>query len=191
MILERTVTALILFTLAPGWAAAEVVDSAAGGFTVKTTLSIHAAPAEVYDHLIHDIGEWWSPDHTFSGNAANLRMEEEVMGCFCETLPNEGGVRHMEIVFFAPGRRLVLSGALGPLQSMAATGSMTIQLSAVEGGTRLEVVYAVAGYSPAGMNALAATVDTVLGQQFTRLKNFVEKGDPAPKEEKEAARARP
>jgi len=175
------VLASILFALAPGWAAAEVVDSAANGFTVKTTLSIHAAPADVYGHLIHDVSDWWSPDHTFSGNSANLRMEEEAMGCFCEALPNEGSVRHMEIVFVAPGRKLVLSGALGPLQTMAATGTMTIQFSAVEGGTRLEVVYAVAGYAPAGMNTWAAPVDMVLGEQFTRLKNYVEKGDPAPK----------
>ena len=36
----------------------------------------------------------------------------------------------MEVVNVDPGKTLVLSGALGPLQSMAATGSMTIQLSA-------------------------------------------------------------
>ena len=191
MSFQRTVLALILFALAPGWATAEVVDAAANGFTVKTTLSIHAAPADVYDHLIHDVGEWWSPDHTFSGNSANLSMEEEAMGCFCEALPRQGSVRHMELVFLAPGRKLVLIGALGPLQSMAATGTMTIQLSALEGGTRLEMVYAVSGYSPAGMNTWAAAVDTVLGQQFTRLKNYIEKGDPAPKEGKEAAQARP
>jgi hypothetical protein len=39
---------------------------------------------------------------------------------------------------------------------------MTIQLSAVDGATRLTVSYTVAGYVPAGMNTWAAPVDEVL-----------------------------
>ena len=50
-----------------------------------------------------------------------------------------------------------------------------------EGGTKLEVTYAVAGYLPAGMNTWAAPVDGVLEEQFTRLKNYVETGDPVHK----------
>jgi hypothetical protein len=81
------------------------------------------------------------PSHTFSGNAHNLSIEEKAMGCFCEKLPDGGGVSHMEVVYFAPGKTLRLSGALGPL------------------------------------NTWAAPVDGVLEEQFTRLKNYVEKGD--------------
>jgi hypothetical protein len=40
----------------------------------------------------------------------------------------------------------------------------------------------VAGYLPAGMNTFAAPVDSVVAEQFTRLRNFVERGDPAPKQ---------
>jgi hypothetical protein len=65
---------------------------------------------------------------------------------------------------------------------IAATGSMRIQLSSVEGGTKLEVTYAVVGYLPAGMNTWAAPVNSVVAEQFTRLKSYVEHGDPAPKE---------
>ncbi|MBZ5610270.1 MAG: ATPase [Acidobacteriia bacterium] len=170
-----------LLALAPAAATPEVVDSSSGGFTVKTTLNIHAAPAEVYHRLIRNIGDWWNPRHSFSGDSHNLSIEEKVMGCFCEKLPNQGGVRHMEVVFLAPGQRLVMSGALGPLQPLAATATMTIALSAVEGGTKLEVTYAVAGYLPAGMNSFAGPVDSVVAEQFTRLKNYIEHGDPAPK----------
>jgi hypothetical protein len=148
---------------------------------VKITLQIKAAPEDVYRRLIHNVGDWWNSEHTFSGNAHNLSIEEKPMGCFCEKLPNGGGVRHMEVVFLAPGKAVVLAGGLGPLQSIAATGSMKIQLSPAEGGARLDVTYTVAGYVPAGMNTWAAPVDTVLTEQFTRLKNYVEKGDPAPK----------
>jgi hypothetical protein len=173
--------AATFFVLAANWARAEVIDSAANGFTVKIALQIQAAPADVYRRLIHNVGDWWNSEHTFSGSAHNLSIEEKPMGCFCEKLPNGGGGRHMEVVFVAPGKAVVLTGGLGPLQSMAATGSMSVGLAPAEGGTKLELTYAVAGYLPAGINSWAAPVNSVLTEQFTRLKNYIERGDPAPK----------
>ena len=114
------------------------------------------------------------------GNSHNLSIEEKPMGCFCEKV-GKGAVRHMEVVFFAPGQTLVMTGGLGPLQSLGIAGSMRFQLSKTQGGTKLEVTYAVGGYSPGGLNQLAAPVDSVLTQQVTRLKNLVERGDPAAK----------
>ena len=116
----------------------------------------------------------------FSGSAKNLSIEEKPGGCLCEKLPN-GGARHMEVMYIAPGKRLVLSGGLGPLQAIGATGAMSIDLAPAEGGTKLQVTYAVTGYLAAGMNTWAAPVDSVLAEQFTRLKNLVEQGDPAAK----------
>lgn len=152
----------------------EVLDSSAGGFTVRATVSIAASPDEVYRRILHNIGDWWSSDHTFSGDAHNLSIEEKPMGCFCEKLPNQGSVRHMEVVYLAPGKTIGLNGALGPLSSLAATGSMQIQLTAAGSGTNLVATYAVAGYLPAGMNTWAAPVDGVLNEQFSRLKAYVE-----------------
>src|SRR5258708_1516040 len=169
--------AAILLVLCPGRAKPEVADSSSTGFTVKLALNIKAMPEEVYRRLIH-VGDWWNPQHTFSGDSHNLSIEEKPMGCFCEKLPNQGAVRHMEVVYLVPGKSLVLSGALGPLQSLAATGSMTIQLSAAEGGTKLAVGYAVTGYLPAGMNTWAAPVDAVITEPFSLLKKFVERGAP-------------
>jgi uncharacterized protein YndB with AHSA1/START domain len=140
---------------------AEVVDSSSTGFTVRTTLTIQGSADDVYRKFIH-IGEWWSPAHTFPGDSHNLSIKERAAGCFCEKLPNGGGVRHMEVVNLAPGKSVTLSGALGPLQSLAAAGSLTVQFSPAEGGTKLTATYAVAGYLPAGMNTLAAPVDSVI-----------------------------
>jgi hypothetical protein len=173
----------VIVALGCGWAAAEVLDSSSSGFTVKSAIPIQASPDAVYRALIRDIGQWWDPAHTFSGDSHNLSIEEKPMGCFCEELPNQGGVRHMEVVRFATGKTLVLSGALGPLQSMAVAANMTIQISPAGSGAKLEATYAVTGYSPAGLNALAVVVDAVLNEQFTRLKNYVERGDPAPRTE--------
>jgi uncharacterized protein YndB with AHSA1/START domain len=163
---------------APGWLAAEVADSSAGGFTLKQTYTIKATPQEVY-RRIFKVGDWWSSQHTFSGDAHNLSIEEKAGGCFCEKMPNGGGVKHLEVVFLAPGKSIVMHGGLGPMQTLAATGSMQFQLTAADGGTKLEVTYAVTGYLPAGMNTWAAPVDGVLNEQFTRLKSLIENGDPA------------
>jgi uncharacterized protein YndB with AHSA1/START domain len=160
---------------------AAVADSAANGFTVKLELNIQAPPQDIYRRLVHDVGDWWNSMHTFSGDAHNLNIDDKAMGCFCEKLPSGGSVRHMEVVYADPGKKLVLSGALGPLQSVAATGSMTIQLTAAGEGTKLSVVYAVTGYMAAGMNTWAAPVDSVLTEQFTRLKNLIENGKAATK----------
>jgi uncharacterized protein YndB with AHSA1/START domain len=176
-------TALLVFLALVCAVAArpDVVDSSAGGFTVKTTLAINAVPDEVYRKLVRNVGEWWNSAHTFSRDAHNLSIEEKPMGCFCEKLPNQGGVRHMEVLAIAPGKELVMSGAIGPMQPLAATGTMRIQLSAADGGTKLEVRYTVAGYLATGMNTWAAPADSVVTEQFTRLKNYIEHGSPEPK----------
>ena len=169
--------ACIMLALSSTSAKSEVADSSANGFTTKLALNIGGSPDVVYSKLLR-VGDWWSSEHTFSGDAHNLSLEPKAMGCFCEKLARGGAVRHMEVVFLAPGKTMVLSGALGPLQTLAATGSMTINFSAAEDGTKLSVSYAVTGYLPAGMNTWAAPVDGVLREQFTRLKNYVEHGDP-------------
>jgi len=134
-----------------------------------------------YQKLI-DVGDWWNSGHTYSGDAHNLRIEEKAGGCFCEKLAGGGSVHHMSVLYFQPGKMLRLGGGLGPLQGIASAGSMTIQLSAANGATKLDMTYSVAGYFPAGMNTWAAPVDSVLTEQFTRLKNYVERGDPGKSE---------
>jgi uncharacterized protein YndB with AHSA1/START domain len=167
--------------LAPVLVRGDVADSAAGGFTVKVAIKVEASPQEVYRRLVHNVGDWWDPAHTFSNDSHNLSIDDKPMGCFCEKLPSGGGVRHMEVVYADPGKRLVLIGALGPMQTMAATGSMTVELTPAGEGTKLAVVYALIGYFPGGMNTLAVPVDAVLTQQFMRLKSLIENGKAAQK----------
>jgi len=173
---------VLLLPAITGLAHADVVDSASGGFTIKTAINIQAAPGDVYHKLIQNVGDWWNSGHTYSRDSHNLSIEEKAMGCFCEKLPNGGSVRHMQVVFLSPGKTLGLTGALGPLQNIAATGNMQFALSPADGGTKLELTYAVMGYLPAGMNTWAAPVDGVLKEQLTRLKNYVEHGDPSKKD---------
>lgn len=95
---KNAVFAAVMLVLAPGWAKSEVAYASANGFTVKISLRIQAAPGDVYGRLIQHVGDWWDPEHTYSGSSHNLSIEPKAMGCFCEKLPNDGVVRHMEVV---------------------------------------------------------------------------------------------
>ncbi|PYP84832.1 MAG: ATPase [Blastocatellia bacterium AA13] len=178
-IVRLTIIVMLFCALHPGSSRADVTDSAPGGFTIKISVNIHAAPAEVYNKFLKNIGDWWSPDHTFSGDSHNLSIEERPLGCFCEKLPNQGAVRHMEVIFLQPGKLIRMSGALGPLQALAVSAVGTFTLSPTPEGTKLDLTYVVGGYSPQGLNGIAPIADNVLTQQLTRLKNYVETGNPA------------
>ena len=170
--------AVIVVALMQAYAAAEIADSTASGFTYKLTLNLQTSPETVYQRLL-SIGDWWSSDHTFSGDAHNLSLDAKPMGCWCEKLPNGGGVRHMQVVNVMPGKMLVMTGGLGPLQFMAATGSMVFKVSPQAGVAKLEITYGVTGYFPGGTNGLSSSVDGVLNTQFVRFKSYVETGSPA------------
>jgi len=168
----------LLCLYAPAMLRADVADSTANGFTIKIVENIHASPADVYNRLIHNVGDWWNSDHTFSGDAHNLSIDDKPMGCFCEKLANGGGVRHAEVVLLMPGKALVLSGMFGPLQKFGAAGTLSFAISPAGDGSKLEVTYAVGGYLPGGLGTWAAPVDSVLTEQVTRLKSYVETGSP-------------
>ena len=61
----------------------------------------------------------------------------------------------MEIVMVVPGKLLAIAG---PLQSIAATGSMKIMLSMASGDTKLEVTYSLSGYLHTDMFSAAEFV---------------------------------
>jgi uncharacterized protein YndB with AHSA1/START domain len=159
--------------LAPGRAAADVVDRSAAGFTVKTVAQV-AAPAERVFRALVDVGAWWSKDHTYSGDARNLSIAAQPGGCFCETLPGGGGVEHGRVVNVRPGALLRLDTALGPLQELAVAGSMTWQIAASAAASTVTMTYSVAGYAPGGLDKLAGAVDQVLAEQVLRLKAYAE-----------------
>jgi uncharacterized protein YndB with AHSA1/START domain len=153
---------------------AEVIDRNASGFTSRNTVSI-AAPADRVYAMFARVGEWWDPAHTYSGDARNLKLDLVAGGCFCESLPNGGSVQHGVVVYASPGSTLRLSAALGPLQELAASGSLTWLLEPNGTETRATVTYAVGGYAPKGLEQLAAAVDQVIGTQLRRLKEAAER----------------
>lgn len=177
----RFAAAFAPLALAASPAAADVVDSSAAGFTVSKTVSIAATPDAVWETL-RAPARWWAKDHTWSGDNANLYIDSQATGCFCEKLPGRGSVEHARLIFVDKGKLLRMSGAFGPLQAYAVTGVMTFELSpAGDKGTTLKMTYTVGGYMPGGFEKMAAPVDGVLGQQIEGLKAAAEAPAPAAK----------
>jgi hypothetical protein len=166
--------AALALTASP--ASAEIVDSSAAGFVIRQSADVSASPEAVWTELLKPAG-WWSGNHSYSGNAANLSIDPRAGGCFCEVLPSavspraapRGSVEHMRVLYAEQPRVLRLSGGLGPLQSEAAQGTLTIALRPIDGGTRIMWEYVVGGYIRQKAEQIAPAVDAVLGEQISRL----------------------
>ena len=155
-------------------AAAEVFQKAETGFVVRHVAEVKASPDETWAALIKP-GDWWSKQHTWSADAANLSLDARAGGCFCEVLPNKdsprasprGSVEHMRVVYVEQARALRMIGGLGPLQSEPVTGVLTITLKPRDGGgTRIQWEYVVGGWFRYKTDQIAPAVDGVLGEQL-------------------------
>ena len=165
------VTTLGVFMALPAMA-----QVTANGFAVKHVVAINRTPAQVYEALVGQVGLWWNPEHTFSRDSKNVFIDARPGGCFCERLPNGGGVEHLRVIYAAPGEILRMSGALGPLQASGLAGSLTWRLTSARGGTTVELSYVVGGYMEGGFQSIEPAVGSVLLEQLQRLKDFVETG---------------
>lgn len=148
----------------------DVANSSESGFAVKITKVVNASSEESFDAIVNRFNRWWDSAHSVSGKAENLSIDLE-KGCMLEVLPDGGFVRHLEIVRYIPGRQLRMSGGLGPLQEMAVSGALTINVTtnADSKETTIELIYNVTGYLPAGLDKLADPVNRVLTGQMDRL----------------------
>ncbi len=170
----KALTAMLIASLIATEANGEVLDAAPGGFTISYQTEISAARIDVYNAAVNNVGDWWSDDHTYTGNAGNMYIEAKTQGCFCEKLGVDGGVVHLVVTFVNPGEMLRLTGGLGPLGLMGVNGNMTWEFTDSEEGTIVTLNYALGGYMDGGLDSIAEAVDGVLVGQMTSLKAFVE-----------------
>ena len=163
---------LIGLSLLASPAAAEVVSAGPNGFHVRQSVQI-VVPTDTAYAGFGRVGSWWNKEHTYSGDSANLSMALNPGGCFCERLPNGGGIEHMRVAFVDPGKRVVLTGSLGPLLFEATSGVMDMKFERTAGGSKITMDYRVAGFSNGGAEKLAPLVDGVLAEQFKRYREYV------------------
>lgn len=164
-------------------AMAEVVEAKDGHFITRAEAVVEADRKETWLALISP-ARWWSSEHTWSADAANLRLTPQAGGCFCETIPEvnepdrftlEGSVEHMRVIQAYPEVALRMAGGLGPLQSEPVTGVLTIAISEVEGGqgTRIVWEYNVGGAMRYPVPVISQAVDGVMTLQLSRLADLL------------------
>ena len=168
--------------------AAEVVESDDSGFITRDVAVVKATPKAAWLALISP-AKWWNSGHTWSGDAANLTIKPQAGGCFCERIPEdpdpdritlEGSAEHMRVIQAYPERALRMSGALGPLQSEAVTGVLTIAMSEVDQGTMIVWEYAVSGRMRYEIPVIAKAVDGVMSQQLNGLADLLGRVEATP-----------
>ena len=155
---------------------ADVRQSAPDGFVVGFAQTVPTSPAKAFAAIV-DVGRWWNPEHSYSGNAANLALRAEAGACFCEAWDGNS-VRHGTVIMALRDQVLRIDGALGPLQGMAVTGILTIGLKAEGAGTTVTLLYRVNGAAGSALDKLAPDVDAMLAGQFARLTSVLTTGKP-------------
>ncbi len=167
----KYLAALAIVVSAP--ASAEVVSASANGFEVREIVPLVVPPDAAFK-AFGELPSWWDPEHTYSGDSANLRFTLVPGGCLCEQIPKTGGgVEHMRVTYVDPGNEVVLSGALGPLLYEATVGVMDVKVKTIAGGSQLVLDYKVAGFADGGAQTLAPAVDGVLAGQLKRFRTYV------------------
>lgn len=173
-------------------ASAKVINQSEAGFTVAHTAQVAATPEDVWK-MLKMPQKWWSKEHSWSGDAANFWLDSQAGGCFCEKLPDTGkglgSVQHARIVFAKPNEMLRLSGAFGPLQGEALTGTLTIQIKETPTGAAIRFDYVVGGYMRFKVPEIAPAVDGVIGEQLIGLAKALGGSLPPTRDEKAAADA--
>lgn len=163
--------------LAPGSSTlARVHEQADAGFVLRHAADVPASAEQAWQLLVSP-ARWWRPVNTYSGDAANLSLDPRAGGCFCEIMPSltspraapRGSAEHMHVVYVEQPRALRMTGALGPLQSGAATGTLTIMLKPQGQGTRIMWEYVYGGYVRGDARVMAEAIDAMLGAQLAGL----------------------
>lgn len=172
----KSVLVLVVLAFGAGTAPAAVVQSRPDGFLIEIDADLAAPPVKAYAALA-EVGRWWSPAHTWSGDARNLTLSLDAGACFCERW-EDGSVEHARVLFAKRDELLRLGGALGPLQSMAVTGVVSFAFEPKGKGTTLHVSHRVSGDPAHSLDQIAPFADQMLIETIGRFVRYVATGKP-------------
>jgi hypothetical protein len=158
---------------------ADVKAASETGFNIIHIATVQATPDEIWKRLVAP-KDYWNKSHSWSGSTVGFYIDAQANGCFCELFQETdangkvktvGSVEHMRVIFAQPGKVLRMQGALGPLQSEAVIGTLTVAMEPAkeDGGTRVSFSYVVGGYMRYKVADIAPAVDKVLGEQFKNM----------------------
>lgn len=159
---------LLLIALAAAVpATAEVQQKSADGFTLVERAIIPLPHGKAWHRLIQP-QDWWSGEHSYSGDARHFSLEPAAGGCWCEKWEG-GSVEHGRVLAIEPGKLLRLNAPLGPLQKLPVTAILNFDMTHADKGTEVVVTYRVSGPASLNLDAMADAVDAVLVDQARRL----------------------
>ena len=169
------------FVLSAFPANAEVVNASPDGFELKLERHSERLPKPQFDRILR-ISEWWSGEHTYSGDASNLRITTLAAGGQWRETWAAGDVEHGRVLSGsrADGIWMVrFEAALGPLQGMGVNGVLTIEVKpSGDTGSNVSFSYMVTGADFQELDQIAPVVDGVLEEQID---NLVSAGASPPK----------
>ena len=147
---------------------AEIVSSSPDHYTLRHEAKSPQSTEVIWQRLIHP-ESWWSSDHTFSGDARNLSLQDFAGGYWREDW-DQNGVVHGKVLTILDGEMLRLDAPFGPLQGMGVTVIWTISLEAADdGGTKVVFDEVASGSSESGLDQIAPAVDFVKQETIRRL----------------------
>lgn len=163
----------------PTPAIAEIKAQGENGFNVVHIATVDAEPDVIWKRLIVP-KDYWSNAHSWTGSVDGFVLEPRAGGCFCELIQETdikgkvktiGSVEHMRVIYAQPGKVLRMQGALGPLQSEAVLGTLTVAINPAKDGkgTTVFFSYVVGGYMRYKVSEIAPAVDKVIGEQFAKM----------------------
>lgn len=169
--------AALVFLMAPG-ATADVVNASPNGFELRLEQTSKRAAKDQFERIFR-ISEWWGDEHTYSGDASNLRINTLAAGGQWKEVwgapgANSGGdVEHGRVI---AGSRIGdvymvrFDAALGPLQEMGVRAVLTIEVEEGESmGSQVRFKYYVTGADFQALDEIAPVVDGVLAEQIESL----------------------
>lgn len=161
--------------VAAGSALALAAPASAGitNLTPNTFISSHVLvfPGMSAGHAYRSfiaLPRWWDPAHSYSGKSSALRFSAVAGSCWCESLEDGGSIEHMRVQLVQPGKRLVMSGGLGPLLFQGVAGTMDVTFTQKGKDTTVTIDYRVAGFARSDADKNAAPVDRVLAAAAER-----------------------
>lgn len=156
-----------LCLIAAGGAAADIVEATPERYVLRQEASSVLAADALWARLIKP-ASWWHPDHTYSGDAANLSLEATAGGLWREDWQG-GSVLHGQVLLVLDGSTLKLDAPFGPLQDLAVTVVWTISVTPEGGGSRVVFDEIANGTAASKLDTLAPAVDFVKTEAIRRL----------------------
>ncbi len=163
----KYVHGLLLLAASAASTNADVIAALSGHYTLRHEAVSSLPPGALWDRLVHP-ETWWSPAHSYSGDAANLSLDPRAGGLWKEEWDG-GSVAHGEVLYVNPGEQLRLEAPFGPLQSMAVDVVWTITILPEGSGSKVIFDEVANGSDASNLDKVAGAVDGVKAEAMRRL----------------------